>query len=727
VRQVIYRTKGRTGISITKEIAAKKNALLEIGLEEVPARFMSAILADLKEKAVKELQSARLPFRSIQTFGTYRRLVLYIEGLPAKQEDLSKEVKGPSREQAFGGNSTPTRAAEGFAASQGIKVADLKIKKVGEKEFVFAFVTEKGKDAAVLLEQIIPKLIKSLYLPISMRWGSSDLKFIRPIHWIFAACGNNVLNFSIGDIKASNRTFGHRSLGNKPVVINISKGVEIKTFVSALLKAKVMLDQDERMQKITSMVSNVAKKLGAVPLLDRDLLEEVNYLCEWPVALSGKFGKEFLKLPKDVLVTSMKKNQKYFAALDNAERLLPLFINIADGTKSESLKEVSEGNERVLVARLNDAKFFFEEDRKNLLADNVPKLTKVAFYENLGSMYEKVERISALSAWIAKELKLPEAKKENIKEISSLCKSDLLTHMVYEFPSLQGVMGREYSLLEGRPKEIAAGIFEHYLPRHAEDELPSSMEGAVVGIADKIDSIVGCFSIGLIPSGSEDPYGLRRQAHGIVSVLLRRKINLALDELVERSYKYFEPLFLGEVFASGKIKYDDVQKVIPGVLSFLAARVKGIMLEGKVRYDVADAVLADFEDVLDSCEKAKAISKCLKEDWLKGIVFTADRITRLAVNATRGNVIETDFVSDDERSLNSMYLEVNGKVGEALEKGDYETALKSLAGMTKPVDDFFVKVMVMDKNEKLRANRLALLKTLERMYMEIADFSKIVM
>jgi glycyl-tRNA synthetase beta chain len=727
VRQVIYRAKGRIGLPITKEIAAKINALLEIGLEEVPARFMTALLADLKEKAEKELQSARLPFKSVQTFGTYRRLVLYIEGLPAKQEDISKEVKGPSREQAFGGNGTPTKAAEGFAASQSVMISDLKIKKVGEKEFVFASVTEKGVETDRILEQMLPKVIKSLYLPISMRWGSTDLKFIRPVHWIFAACGSKVINFSIADIKASNKTYGHRSLGNKPIIINISKGIDIKNFTAALLKAKVMLDQDERREKISSMIKSSAKKLGAVPLLDKDLLEEVNYLCEWPVALSGRFDREFLKLPKDVLITSMKKNQKYFSAVDSAEKLMPVFVNIADGTKAEDIKAVAEGNERVLVARLNDAKFFFDEDRKNLLAENVPKLTKVAFYEKLGSMYEKVERISALSAWIAKELRLPDAKKNNIKEIAALCKADLLSQMVYEFPSLQGVMGREYSLIEGKPKEIAAGIFEHYLPRHAEDELPSSIEGAVVGLADKIDSIVGCFSIDLIPSGSEDPYGLRRQAHGIVSILLGRKTGLALDELVEKAYKLYEPLFLGEVFTAGKVKYNEVSKVIPGVLSFIAARLKGIMLEEGISYDVADAVLAGFEDVLDAHEKAKAVSKSLKEEWLKGIVFTADRITRLAVNANRDNVIETDFVSEDERSLYALFLDVNNSVNELLERSDYEKALRELARMTKPVDDFFIKVMVMDKNEKLRANRLALLKTLERMYLEIGDLSKIVM
>ena len=704
----------------------KNNALLEIGLEEVPARFMPAMLADLKEKAEKDLQTSRLPFNLVQTFGTPRRLVLYIEGIPAKQEAISKEVKGPSREVAFAGNGKPTKAAEGFAASQGVAVTDLKIQMVGKKEFVFASVTEKGVEAEQILEALFPKLIRSLYLPISMRWGSVDFRFIRTIHWIFASCGNKQIDFEIAGIRSSLKTRGHRYFSAGPITINITKGTDIKAFKRSLFAGKVILDQDERREKIIDMVRSAAKKLGGTALLDSGLIEEVNHLVEWPQCVTGRFKTEFLSLPKDVLITSMKKNQKYFSVIDPSEKLMPVFINITNGINPEDLKSVAEGNERVLAARLNDAKFFFDEDRQDLLADLVPKLTKVAFYEKLGSMYEKVERITALSAWIAHELKLPDSKKDNIKEIAGLCKADLLTQMVYEFGSLQGVMGREYSLLEGKPKEIANGIFEHYLPRFTGDKLPASIEGAVVGIADKIDSIVGCFSINLIPTGSEDPYGLRRQAYGIVNIILDKKIYLELDDLIEKAYKLYEPLFLGEIFASGKVKFNEIQKVIPDVLSFIAARVKVNMLDAGIKYDVADAVLSAFEDVFDAFDKAKAISKYLDEAWLTGIVMTMDRVKRLGMNATRSNVVTSDFICDEEKSLYDLCLNVNAEAGEQISKGDYDAALKALSKLTKPVDDFFVKVMVMDKDEKLRVNRLALLKTLEDLYMEYADFTKIV-
>jgi len=718
---------GKENLMAKKISTKQKNALFELGLEEIPARFMPGMLADLKDKAKKELEAARLPFKSVETYGTPRRLVLYIEGLPEKQRDLSKEIKGPTREAAFGKNGTPTPAAEGFAKSHGISISDLKIKKVGEKEFVFALATEKGLATEKILERILPQIIKSLYLPISMRWGKVDYRFVRPIHWIFAACGSKVLNLEIAGIKASNSTYGHRSMGLKPIPVSVSGGITVDTLKKALLKGRVVLDQDERKKRIIDAVKGAAKKLGGEALIDNDLLDEVNFLVEWPEVISGGFRKDYLELPKDVLVTTMKKNQKYFSVIDQSGGLLPFFICVTNGIRKEDARGVREGNEKVLTARLSDAKFFFTEDRKKPLDDRIPGLAKVSFYEKLGTVYEKVERITALSGWIAKELKLPDRQKENINEIARLCKADLLTQMVYEFPELQGVMGREYSLLEGQSKDIAVGISEHYLPRHMDDKLPSSMEGAVVGIADKIDSIVGCFSIGLIPSGSEDPFALRRQAHGIVSVILDKKTNLALDLLTEKAYKLYEPLFLGEIFTSGKVKYNDVQKVIPEVLSFIASRVKNILLDGKIRYDVAEAVLSNFEDVLDSCEKAKVIEKALKQDWFKGIVFTADRVTRLAVNSTRENVTESDFITDDERSLHELHLSVNFEVGQALEKGDYEKALKELSRMTKPVDDFFVKVMVMDKDEKLKTNRLALLKTIERMYLEVADFPKIVM
>jgi len=721
--------KKQKSVTATSVAGSRKsiNALLEIGLEEVPSRFMSVLLADIREKAGKELESLRLSSRSIQTFGTPRRLVLYLEGLPHKQEDLQKEVRGPQRAAAYNGNGNPTPALLGFAKSQGVPITELKIKKVGDKEFVFANVTEKGKSMEYLLEQMFPRLIRALYLPISMKWGCIDYRFIRPIHWITATCGSSRLNFTVADVASSNKTCGHRLLSGKQLTFENKNGTDIKTFKALLAKNCVMLDQDERREEIKKMVSSSAKKAGGTALLDPDLLEEVNFLVEWPNVVTGSYKKEFLALPRDVLITTMKKHQKYFAVIDDSGRLVPAFVNITNGTKGQDLKDVSYGNERVLAARLNDAKFFFDEDRKKFLADRTPGLANVAFYEKLGNMKQKVDRITVLSEWISKELKLPDQKRANIREISQLCKSDLLTQMVYELPELQGIMGREYALLEGKPADIANGLAEHYLPRSSGDVLPRSIEGAIVAIADKIDSITGCFSIGIIPTGSEDPFGLRRQAQGIVSIILEKKLNLELDILIERSYGLYENIFKGDVFASGKIKNREVQKVIPDALGFLASRMKSVMTEKGIRYDVADAVLAVFDDPLDSYDKAVSISKNLKATWFPGIVATADRVRRLAVNATRGNVVEADLATDTEKDLYQLCLDVNGAVSQALAKDDHDAALKEYSRMTDPVENFFNKVMVMDKDERLKANRLALLRSMERMFLEYADFSKMVM
>jgi glycyl-tRNA synthetase beta chain len=712
-----------TKIKAKPNAKSKMNALFEIGLEEIPSRFMPAILADLKEKAKKELDEARLTYGSITTLGTPRRLVLSVEGLPVKQADIQKEVKGPSKDFAYK-NGAPTKAIEGFASGQGVKVSDLTLKKLGDKEFVFADVNIKGIETEKLLKDLFPKIMKNMYMPISMRWADVDYKFIRPLHWFLAIAGNSVIDFEIAGIRSSNKTYGHRNTGSKPITIKTSSLDELK---NALLKVNVLLDQDKRRALISNMVKDAAKKLGGQAVLYEDLLDEVNYLVEWPMVLTGTFKKDYLELPKDVLVTSMKKNQKYFAVTDASGKLLPAFINITNGIKPADSKNVIEGNEKVLIARLNDAKFFFGEDRKKTMSELVPSLSKVAFIEKLGSMLEKTDRIVALSGLIAHELNLPDQKKENIKSIAKLCKADLLTHMVYEFPSLQGVMGREYSLIEGKPKEVAQGIYEHYLPRFTGDEVPVSIEGAVVSIADKLDSIVGCFSIGLVPTGSEDPFALRRCAQGIVTILLSKKLNLSLDVIIEKAYKLYEPIFLGELFASGKIKYNDVQKVIPEALSFISARLKGNLIEEGIKYDIADAVITSFEDVLDVKQRADAVTKAYKMDWFKGIVFTGDRISRLATNATRGNIIESDLVSDEEKALNQLYLKVNDTVASCMQKGDYFSGIKALSDMTEAVEVFFNKVMVMDKDEKLKANRLALLKTIDRMYKGIADFSKIVM
>jgi len=701
-----------------------KNALLEIGLEEVPARFMSGFLLDLKKKAEEKLAQSRLKYSKVETLGTLRRLTLYIENLAIKQEDIVEEIKGPSKSAAFDEKGNPTKAAQGFAKKQGVKLSDLEIKSVGKTEFVFAKVKRKGLGTPEVLTQLFPDIITLLYFPLSMRWGTTDLRFIRPIHWILALYEKKIIKFELGGIKSGNKTYGHRFFdGGRPIVISSKKGIDLKAYEKILLGHGVVVDQNKRKEKIKVEVKKAAK---GRPLIEEDLLEEVNYLVENPVAAIGKFNSDYLKLPKEVLIITMKKNQKYFPVLGGRGELLPSFVVVTDGTRKKDIKGVVQGNERVLTARLSDAEFFFKEDKKVALKDRVGELKKVAFYEKLGSMFEKKERIKAMSSWFAKELELSEVEIKKIEKIAELSKADLVTQMVFEFSELQGIMGREYALAEGEEKAVAQGIFEHYLPRHPGDDLPTSIEGTTVGLADKFDSIIGCFSVQLIPSGSEDPYMLRRQAHSIIQIILKKKLDISLEDVIERCYKLYEPVFLEHLFKKGETGYKDFAGIKKSVLDFLAQRLKGVILEEGVRYDVADASLSMFNSIVDVYEKSKVVMKYLGSDKLKGIVLTSDRIMRLAKEATRENIIESDFAEDGEKSLHDLYLKINWAVGEALGKRDFREALEELAKMTAPVDKFFVDVLVMHKDEKLKLNRLALLKNLERMYLEVADFPKIV-
>jgi glycyl-tRNA synthetase beta chain len=683
-------------------------ALLEIGCEEIPARFMPGFLKDLKEKAELKLKDARLSFSKIETLGTYRRLTLYIEGLPAKQDDLSREAKGPPAAIAFDAEKKPTKAAIGFAKTQGVKVDQLIVKSDGKKDYIYADVLQKGMTTPKALSIVFPEIINSLHQPLAMRWGELDFKFIRPIHWIAALCGNKVVKFKLAGITSGNKTKGHRYFKNpKSQILNPNK----ENYIKLLKKKGVIVDQEERKALIRGMIDKLSKKKA---LIEKDLLSEVTFLTENPIAYVGKINKEFLTIPKEVLITSMKKNQKYFPILDGGGTLAGQFVVVTDGCKSKS---VVEGNQKVLLARLSDAKFFFEEDQKQPLKERVPALKGVGFFKGLGSMLDKSERIAKLSEWLGKRLELDDSSITVCRRISELCKADLTTKMVYEFPVLQGVVGKQYALLSGEDPKVAAGILEHYLPRFAEDKIPASKEGTIVALADRIDSIVGCFSIGNIPSGSVDPYGLRRAAHGIIRIVLGNKLDILLDELIDHSYRLYKPMLDGQ---------SDFSKIKNQVLGFITGRVKPLLLDRGIRYDIVDAVLTDFNDILDVVIKAGVISKMVSEKWFPGVVMSADRISKIAGKVTREEVLEEDLAEKEEKELHELYLKVNWEVGEAIKKEDWEKAVKSLTALTDPIELFFEKILVMHKDERLKANRLALLKSLDNLYLRVADFKKIV-
>jgi glycyl-tRNA synthetase beta chain len=698
------------------------NALLEIGCEEIPARFMPGFLKDLQEKAEAKLRAQRINFLKIETFGTYRRLTLFIHGIAARQQNLSEEVKGPPAERAFDPAGKPTQAALGFAKSQGVTPQDLSVKPVGNKNYVFASIKLKGKPAKDVLADVFPEIISSLYQPLAMRWGEVEFKFIRPIHWLAALCGKKIVNFELAGIKSSDRTSGHRyskpKPGSRKLIANLSK------YKSLLHELGVLVDQKERKEQIRQRVKAAAEKVGYRVLLEEDLLDEVTYLVENPIPYVGSINKDFLKIPQDVLITSMKKNQKYFPLVNKEGKLQAKFVVVTDGCKNQA---VVEGNEKVLSARLSDAKFFFEEDQKLPLIVRAADLERIGFFENLGSLSQKVERIEQLSTWIGKKLGVDETGVKIIQRIAQLCKADLATKMVYEFPQLQGTMGREYALIAGEDPKVATGIFEHYLPRHADDELPSSTEGTAVALADRIDTLVGTFSVGAIPTGSVDPYGLRRAANGIIHIILEKKVDLLLDEVVKNSYKLYEPIFQSVLLKKGETGYQDFMKIKRKILGFIAARLKPFLLEKGMRYDAVDAVLFNFNDILDVVGKTKILNQALHEDWFSGIVTSADRVSRIAKDAPREDILEHDLAEKEEKELFSHFMKINWEVGEAINRQDWAQALKSLSVLTKPIEIFFDKILVMHKEERLKLNRLALLKSIEKLYLSVADFRRIVL
>ncbi|MCU0641141.1 MAG: glycine--tRNA ligase subunit beta [Candidatus Margulisbacteria bacterium] len=690
------------------------NVILELGCEEIPARFLPGFLADLKEKAAEKLKNERLTFDSVRTLGTPRRLTLFIENLAAKQPDVTQELKGPLADAAFDAAGKPTQAALGFARAHGADPAKLFVRTVGPKNFVFAKVTRKGKKAEEVLKTLLPEIIVSLYQPLSMRWGTLDFKFIRPIHNILALCGSKTVSFELAGIKSGDKTFGHRyptKVKSKNVKV---KNAELLSYKKQLLTLGVVVDQDERQEMIKAQVTAAAKKHGAEALVPDELLSEVTFLVENPVIYVGSFNKEFLDIPQEVLITSMKKNQKYFPLVDSRGKLAAKFAVVTDGCANP---RVVDGNEKVLSARLADARFFFEEDQKQALKMRVPDLAKVAFFEKLGNLHQKTERIEKLGEWLGKRLGLNETELAAVRRIAQLCKADLTTKMVFEFPELQGVIGGEYARLSGEDPAVAQGIYEHYLPRSVNDVLPASRPGTVVALADRLDSIVGSFAAGNIPTGSEDPYGIRRAVQGVIRIVIDQQLDLLLDETFEAAHKLFAAL-LPESRDHAKLKN--------ALREFFVGRLRPHLLDRGIRYDVAEAALGDFNDILDVVEKAEALNSVVSEPWFAGVIASADRLARIAGHATRNNVLEHDLAEAAEIELYQLYLKVNVEVAELNKKEKWAAAARALAGLTDPIERFFDQILVMHQDERLKTNRLALLSSLEQLYRSVADFPKIV-
>ena len=680
-----------------------KDLLLEIGTEEVPAHVMPHLLADLKRLAGEMFAERRLAYESLRTVGTPRRAALIVTGLAERQEDVSTETRGPSVAIAFDAEGNPTKAGAGFARGQGIDPADL----IQRDGYVYASVHEKGAETAALLTELLPELIRAIPLPNSMRWGDLDFRFIRPIRWIVALYGTEVVPFTLANVTSGNTSHGHRTLAPAEFVIASPADYE-----AACEKAYIIVDPERRRAMITEQIMETAKACGGTAEITPDLLEEVLYLVEYPTALSGAFEEKYLALPAETVITPMRDHQRYFPVKAADGSLLPVFITVRNGGR-EHLDVVAHGNERVLRARLADAQFFFDEDRKKSLAEHREKLKTVVFQQGLGSMYEKTERLMGLVTAIVEDIAPDEESYETLatdaRRAAELSKADLVTGMVTEFTELQGIMGREYALLDGEKPEVARAIDEQYMPRFAGDELPRTDLGFALSVADKIDNIVGTFSRGKIPTGSQDPFALRRQALGLVLMLIEHESDLLLSDLVDEACDLYD--------------LDDAarEKMQGDVADFIRLRLKNVLTERGVRYDVQEAVLADVDFVADVPVRAAYVERLLAADGADALVQSFVRVGNIARVAELGAVDAALFAADEEGALLSAY---ENAVAARAEGADAFAAEQTLAAA---IDAFFDAVMVMDKNERIKTNRLSLLKAIDNYLLERADYSKIVL
>ena len=678
-----------------------KDLLFEIGAEEIPAGFMPNILGQLKQLAETKLNDAHLPFESIATYGTPRRLALIVKGLADTSAEISERHKGPSASIAYDADGNATKAAIGFARGKGLDVADLVI----EDGYIYAETKTAGVPAKDIVTDMLPQLITGLNFPKSMHWGNLDAKFVRPVRWLVALLDEEVIPVEFATVKSGNVTRGHRFLGADEITIK-----NAASYVDTLKENFVMVDQDARRELISKQLHDIAASKNASIVWDDDLLEEINYLVEWPTALCGGFEESYLALPDAAIITPMKDHQRYFPLVDQDGKLLPMFLTVRNGS-DHSIEVVQAGNERVLRARLDDAKFFFNEDRKKPLIDRQDGLTKIVFQEGLGNLADKTERLLTLGRVFSEECELHEDARVVLERATELAKTDLTTGMVTEFTELQGVMGKEYALLDGESPEVAEAIFEQYLPRFAGDVLPQTEAGKVLSIIDKIDNIVATFSRGLIPTGSQDPYALRRQTIGILNILLNSEWNISLRPIIVESMNLLN------------VPAEKQDELLGQVEEFITLRLKNIFLDREVPHHVIDLLLSNNElSVADAEGLVKALLANRIDENVE-LVQAFTRMYNLVKDVTYTGVDESLLKEDAERALYEAATKASEASIDAWDNNDYDAVVAVPATLVPAINKFFEDVMVMDKDEAIKANRLQLVRLAYSVMAIIGDIS----
>lgn len=711
--------------------------LFEIGTEEIPAKFMPGILKQLKELAAAKMQELRIPFEDITVYGTPRRMAFIAGGVAETQADVVVEAKGPSVKIAYV-SGAPSKAAQGFARGQGVDVKDLVVR----DNYVYAVKHLAGQPVVELLPGLLMDILTSLSFPKTMRWADYEFRFVRPIRWMVALFGDQIIPVEICGVKSGKFSMGHRfmqqslkaaaesqgllsaalsKVGNKvySALAGVKGAVEIPSagdYKKVMYDNFVMVDQDERRALILQQIKDLAAQNGGEAEINEDLLEEVNYLVEWPTALCGKFEEKFLSLPKECIITPMREHQRYFPVLDEDGNLLNKFITVRNGG-SEHLDIVTHGNERVLRARLSDAEFFFNEDRATKLENRLAKLKTVSFQEGLGNMYDKSERLVKMAEMLRFAINTP-VDEEELRRCALLCKTDLVTGMVIEFTELQGVMGREYALLDGEKPEVATGIFEHYLPRFAGDALPATTIGRIVGIGDKLDNICATFSRGLAPTGSQDPYALRRQALGVINILLDANYHISLAKIIAGT------LYLLD------IKPEETGKLVPQIMEFFKQRLRNLLMDQGIRYDVIDAVFADKrnDDMVDLAVRCKALAAYVEAGNAEPLVQVSVRVSNLCKKIEKEVAISGALFKDEsENKLHEIVAAVSKEIIPEIVLYDYAAVLKAGEKVIEPVNAFFDNVMVMDEDENVKNNRLAMLEEVRGIVNAVGDLSLLVL
>ncbi len=689
--------------------------LFEIGTEEIPASYMPPVLEQLREIASDSLSAHRIPFGEIQTFGTPRRITLAIKDINRLQESQETEVVGPPKTIAYDANGEPTKAAIGFAKTQGVEISELHSVETERGEYIAVSKRDEGMPTLELLKTLIPEWIETLRFPKTMRWetdeteAQSRTRFARPIRWIVAILGTEIVKCSYSSVNAGRITYGHRSLHPEPITLLTA---DLPNYIQKLQNAGVIVCPKDRRDTIEEQVQTILANEECLPKLDEELLDTVNYLVENPQPIVGNFNESHLQIPSEVLITAMKKHQRYFPMWKSETELAPKFITISNGTDG-NIDGVRHGNERVLHARLNDAEFFYREDQKSRLADKVERLGAVVFHAKLGSLLDKANRMKALVKFITTELKLSQTTTHHAERAALLCKADLTTQMVIEFPSLQGITGRYYAQNSGETVEVAAAIAEHYQPLGADTPLPETEVGAILAIADKLDTIVGYFGIEERPTGSQDPYSLRRHALGTIRILQERQLPLSLDAVVQKAISLYEVELVDDTETS--------------VLNFIKERLRGILQTLEYAPDIADAVLAVGDvDITDILKRAHALAEFRLTSNFEDVYNALNRVLRiLPENASE--TFDKDLLKDDaEKALNAHITEAEPNFKKSIQERDYLALLNQLAALQPTIDNFFDDVLVMAEDDNLRRNRLALLNRIAKSVYTVADLTQLV-